>query len=387
MYPTSRIVNGAFQSGKTLEFNWRSDKHRHVLLRSSRLVVHMEHKFGEVDSTALDRAKGAQDSDGAPPSKNLMLATLPGTTLFGTGQARYVLNSVVVTNQNHLLDSSLTQLLLTSNNDGPSTAGSNMMTSTRKDTGLASAGFFVGSERKDLDQPSLGDTAAENYTLLPLVKAPYIGVNGARHVLSADMSLSELGAKGALADTLLSFPVETGGAIGTDTLTILTSEYNQLVAAYGQTGGVANVTAITVHNSHRGSVTPAVLTHTVAATAITIKSITQALGLTTITLDNGTFATPATTVVELALLPAGGNPTLISFAGAPGNLETVTFGRMAEAFAIKMKASAIKNTTPNPRVEILQQGYNPGTKTCVTQTSEPLLLDVWNTPYAVVGCT
>jgi hypothetical protein len=60
-------------------------------------------------------------------------------------------------------------------------------------------------------------------------------------------------------------------------------------------------------------------------------------------------------------------------------LETVTFGRMAEAFAIKMKASAIKNTTPNPRVEILQQGYNPGTKTCVTQTSEPLLLDVWNT--------
>ena len=36
VYPTSRIVNGAFQSGKTLEFNWRSDKHRHVLLRSSR---------------------------------------------------------------------------------------------------------------------------------------------------------------------------------------------------------------------------------------------------------------------------------------------------------------------------------------------------------------
>eukprot|EP01043_Picozoa_sp_COSAG02_P108285 COSAG02_NODE_44311_length_367_cov_0.951493_2_plen_59_part_01 len=50
-----------------------------------------------------------------------MSATLPGTTLFGTGQARYVLNSVVVTNQTHLLDSSLVQLLLTTNNDGPST--------------------------------------------------------------------------------------------------------------------------------------------------------------------------------------------------------------------------------------------------------------------------
>eukprot|EP01046_Picozoa_sp_COSAG06_P090045 COSAG06_NODE_36396_length_447_cov_1.428161_1_plen_86_part_10 len=57
VYPTSRIVNGAFSSGKTLEFSFRSDKHRHVLLRSSRLVVHMEHKFGEVDSTALDRVK------------------------------------------------------------------------------------------------------------------------------------------------------------------------------------------------------------------------------------------------------------------------------------------------------------------------------------------
>ena len=31
IYPVSRIVNGAFQSGKTLEFNFRSDKHRHVL--------------------------------------------------------------------------------------------------------------------------------------------------------------------------------------------------------------------------------------------------------------------------------------------------------------------------------------------------------------------
>ena len=64
-------------------------------------------------------------------------------------------------------------------------------------------------------------------------------------------------------------------------------------------------------------------------------------------------------------------------------METITFDRMAEAFAIKMKASAIKNTTPNPRVEILQQGYNHSSKTCVTQTSEPLLLDTWNTPYAI----
>eukprot|EP01046_Picozoa_sp_COSAG06_P060373 COSAG06_NODE_12819_length_1324_cov_7.360000_2_plen_92_part_01 len=92
-----------------------------------------------------------------------MYATLPATTLFGTGQVRYVLNSVVVTNQNHLLDSSLVQLLLTTNNDGPSTSGSNMMTSTRKDTGLSASSYFMGSEAA---------ADSENYTLLPLSPAP-----------------------------------------------------------------------------------------------------------------------------------------------------------------------------------------------------------------------
>ena len=52
IYPVSKLVNGQFQSGRTLEFNWKSDKHRFWLPRSTRLVVHYEAKFGEVDSTA-----------------------------------------------------------------------------------------------------------------------------------------------------------------------------------------------------------------------------------------------------------------------------------------------------------------------------------------------
>eukprot|EP01043_Picozoa_sp_COSAG02_P013214 COSAG02_NODE_525_length_20713_cov_5.808286_6_plen_73_part_00 len=62
------------------------------------------------------------------------------------------------------------------------------------------------------------------------------------------------------------------------------------------------------------------------------------------------------------------------------------FSRVAQAFAVKMKASAVKNTTPNPRAEILQQGFTPdntGGGTVITQTSEPLMLDTWNTPYAI----
>eukprot|EP01043_Picozoa_sp_COSAG02_P018857 COSAG02_NODE_892_length_16138_cov_14.599875_11_plen_154_part_00 len=75
--------------------------------------------------------------------------------------------------------------------------------------------------------------------------------------------------------------------------------------------------------------------------------------------------------------------TQLKFESPPndGNIEHVSFSRIAEAFAIKMKASASKMVTPNPRVEILQQGFNETTGIVTTQTSEPLLLDTWNTPY------
>ena len=82
-----------------------------------------------------------------------------------------MLNSVVVTNQSHLLDSSLVQLLLPTNNDGPSTSGSNMMTSTRKDTGLASSSYWCGSEY---------NANAENYEMT-LARRP--GGGGRRGVI------------------------------------------------------------------------------------------------------------------------------------------------------------------------------------------------------------
>ena len=65
IYPVSKLVNGQFQSGRTLEFNWKSDKHRFWLPRSTRLVVHYEAKFGEVDSTASTVTEGPADSTGA----------------------------------------------------------------------------------------------------------------------------------------------------------------------------------------------------------------------------------------------------------------------------------------------------------------------------------
>ena len=46
IYPVSKLVNGQFQEGRTVEFNWKSDKHRHWHPRSTRLVHEFQFKFG-----------------------------------------------------------------------------------------------------------------------------------------------------------------------------------------------------------------------------------------------------------------------------------------------------------------------------------------------------
>ena len=58
IYPVSKLVNDQFQEGRTIEFNWKSDKHRHWHPRSTRLVHEFEFKFGEVDETCTDKVKG-----------------------------------------------------------------------------------------------------------------------------------------------------------------------------------------------------------------------------------------------------------------------------------------------------------------------------------------
>ena len=72
-------------------------------------------------------------------------------------------NSVVLENQNHLYDASMVQLLTTQNIEGPSTSGSNMLTSLRKDTGL-STGILRGSQAPG---------ESENFALLPVTPATY----------------------------------------------------------------------------------------------------------------------------------------------------------------------------------------------------------------------
>ena len=51
IYPVSKLVDDSFQPGRTLEFNFKSDQHRFVSLRNSRLMVEYELQFGETNET------------------------------------------------------------------------------------------------------------------------------------------------------------------------------------------------------------------------------------------------------------------------------------------------------------------------------------------------
>ena len=163
IYPVSKLVGDQYQEGRTIEFNLKSDKHRHWHPRSTRLVHEFEFKFGEVDETCADQVAGPAPSTGVRPSKSVRFTALPGHALYGNGQARFVQNSVVLENQNHLYDAAMVQLLTTQNQEGPSTSGSNMLTSLRKDTGLSN-GILRGSQKP---------ATSENFALLPLSPAEY----------------------------------------------------------------------------------------------------------------------------------------------------------------------------------------------------------------------
>ena len=58
---------------------------------------------------------GPATSAGTRPSKSVRFTALPGHALYGNGQARFVQNSAVLENQNHLYDASMVQLLTTQN--------------------------------------------------------------------------------------------------------------------------------------------------------------------------------------------------------------------------------------------------------------------------------
>ena len=107
LYPASRLQDGDFQSGRTLEWRWRSDSSRHFLPRESRMFIEYEFAFGETGLTGsgtahnkyinLGRKAPQSVTKGARPNANIAMSAAPNAALFDNARfvkARILLNKL-----------------------------------------------------------------------------------------------------------------------------------------------------------------------------------------------------------------------------------------------------------------------------------------------------
>ena len=135
IYPVSQLVDETFKEGSTISFQWRSDRYRHWSARNTRLFVEYEAMYGECNETCSNVVTGPDDK-AARPSRSLRVCSMPNANLFSS-QARFVQNNVTVETTNHLYEQTQLQQLLTTNEAGTKTSGSNMLSDLSKSKALA----------------------------------------------------------------------------------------------------------------------------------------------------------------------------------------------------------------------------------------------------------
>ena len=388
IYPVSKLVNDQFQEGRTIEFNWKSDKHRHWHPRSTRLVHEFEFKFGEVDETCADQVAGPAPSTGVRPSKSVRFTALPGHAIYGNGQARFVQNSVVLENQNHLYDAAMVQLLTTQNQEGPSTSGSNMLTSLRKDTGLSN-GILRGSQKP---------AASENFALLPLSPAEYAKND------EATTEYAALNGTDTLSEAMRKLRKGGDAVAGPTGLTVTTA-----VAKAGSTESILNRLTFKTTLSSNEDTAQAQMD---ALNRMRGTNPTVALGggakfsrfgaavssatLLDLVVEDPSATAPASLVVLLTVnagKPLNGGAdiaagTTLTFTGidpdatgAAMEVDSMTLNELAQLLTVKAKGDTYKATAPNPKAEILQMSLVNNVVT--VQVSEPLMLSTMQHNYAI----
>jgi hypothetical protein len=384
----SKLVNGQFQEGRTVEFNWKSDKHRHWHPRSTRLVHEFQFKFGEVDETCAAVTTGPATSAGTRPSKSVRFTALPGHALYGNGQARFVQNSVVLENQNHLYDASMVQLLTTQNIEGPSTSGSNMLTSLRKDTGL-STGILRGSQ---------APSESENFALLPVTPAAYakndmaaatyatldsgdtiadamrkLRAGGAAKTLTG-LTLKTAVAKAAAPDTSKELTIVTTLSSDSATATEQVDLFDEIMAKKGSVtlGGGKNFTLPDGTQSNTAKIVDADLANS---------SVTDPAGqdLAIILRCAGPVTASGDITAGTTLTFSADDPDA---ANAKFNASNLTLTELAQLLTVKAKGDTYKATTPNPKCEILHMSLDSNNVVTV-QVSEPIMLSTWQHNFAI----
>jgi hypothetical protein len=282
------------------------------------------------------------------PSKSVSFTPLPNTSLFGTGQARYVNNGVVCESSNHLYDQSMVQLLLTQNSEaGQGTSASNMLTDLSKSSGLPNSSYFDGS---------YGAEGSEAYSMLPVVAAPYhedstVDTGTGTRVIDPTTPIGNLAQKATDNGREALFSIETLPKEGT-TFTV-TNQFGSVIKVGDEVTHVLG---------------PA----TVAADTLVTKNAPNA------TPDDGTRKI---TVDKAFTGEAGDADTVLKVTGNDFDTEKMTIDSLADGLAVKVKGDTFKRGgMPNSRFEILQQGFVPDSTGghCQMQVSEPVLLSTWS---------
>ena len=368
IYPVSQLIDDNFKEGSTVSFNWRSDRYRHWSARNTRLMVEYEAIFGECNETCADPTKGPQAGARARPSRSLRMTSMPNSCLFSS-QARFVQNNVTLETTNNLYEQTQLQLLLTSNEAGTKTSGSNMLSDLSKSKGLP-GGVMFGSQ---------ADYNSNAYAMLPVEAAPYVTAAATGSRTKQD-GTDQLGASmGKVQNSGLNIAFGDIGpiAVGADPAEIpiiLSSDINvakrQLSILRNARSGGSKIT-VSAGDGKFGAA-PGVVASTVTA-------------LTPATAQAGEQVT--ITCADLLGVAMTGDDNAILIENALGGIDAIdvsTVDDVASAMVVRVASDSHKDTTPNAKHEILQQGFIDGK--AHFQVSEPIIgLSTWNTNLAMGG--
>ena len=126
VHPVTRIVGDSFESGKQIEFRWRSSSGQYHNPRETKLGVRYRVKFGTEIGSDVDGALTGQEV----PS-NVRMTACANTCLFADG-CQYQVNSTMVENQPNYYQAAMVQLY-TKYDSAADTSGSCGLITRRKD--------------------------------------------------------------------------------------------------------------------------------------------------------------------------------------------------------------------------------------------------------------
>ena len=377
IYPVTEMLHGEAREGRTVVFRIQADENKHLLPRNCRLFVRYKIGYGEVSSTASDPSKGPQDGKAAKPSPYLRMAAFCNSALFDS-QVRWVISNITVESIPNFYTHTLVQAMLSLNQEGPLSSGSNQLNSLAKNIGLPLSDE-PGSQAE-------GDDAASRQHIVPgltyLRQKPFAVESGALVENDEDQLIT---------------------LTKTDTLGQLVSliRSNRSTVYNGTAGDVKpkadvalGATAIKFTLDRSVSTATALMRNLIGAELMAKGAIAKVGEGTAYEADElvgritNAVYDDAAKEVSVTISPATTNElkttdTLYLEFQPTASLESLTLAEFCNTLNSVQKSAATKLAMPNPKHSVLQSTYDESEECSIVETSQPLLLSTWASQYAI----